>query len=106
MKLANKQAEEFGVGRFFNEMKVKYPHIEFKHSYGLGVVTVGAEPSKDFLDMVEASHNIEFMRYFEKLGNSVSVGLFSYYRHYMKKMIRRMLIKLGLFEIIKSAIKR
>jgi len=30
---------EFGVRRFWDELRVDYPHFEFEHAYGLGVLT-------------------------------------------------------------------
>jgi hypothetical protein len=33
--------EHFGVKKFFNEQSEKYPHFEFKHSNGLGILVLG-----------------------------------------------------------------
>ena len=35
----------FGVWRFWNEVKLKYPHFQLPHQHGLGVIYIGAEPS-------------------------------------------------------------
>jgi len=37
----------FGVWRFWLETKLRYRHLEFRHSYGLGVLFTGRAPPED-----------------------------------------------------------
>jgi hypothetical protein len=38
------RTKDFGVWRFWAEISQKYPHFEFKHGFGLGVLAVGSRP--------------------------------------------------------------
>ncbi|MGC8735161.1 MAG: class I SAM-dependent methyltransferase [Dissulfurimicrobium sp.] len=64
-------AEFFGVRRFFDSVKDRYPHIEFDHCYGLGVLVIGREVPKDILRMINDSKDPGFHRFFEELGQTV-----------------------------------
>ena len=72
--------EAFGVWRFWDEIKNKYPHFEFKHSYGLGVIAIGEVPEqlKPILGMPAVDQTL-VRNYFSGLGailvrlNSVSI---------------------------------
>ena len=45
----------YGVRQFFDEIKAQYPHMEFLHGYGLGVLAVGVEQPPEFLALINAS---------------------------------------------------
>jgi O-antigen biosynthesis protein len=40
----NVRRDDFGVWRFFAELRTQLPSFEFLHSYGLGIVAAGVEP--------------------------------------------------------------
>jgi glycosyltransferase involved in cell wall biosynthesis len=42
---------DFGVWKFWNELQETYPAFEFTHSFGLGVLAVGAEAPQAVLDL-------------------------------------------------------
>jgi len=65
-------AKDFGVKAFFDSIKSNYPHIEFKHCYGLGVLVVGGNAPSAVLEMVKDSSDPTFMDYFAKLGEKIS----------------------------------
>jgi hypothetical protein len=47
--------EGFGVWRLWAELKERYPHLEFTHGFGLGVLQVGAEVPQSVRAMFAAS---------------------------------------------------
>ena len=65
-------AKDFGVKAFFESLKNGYPHIEFKHCYGLGVLVVGKKVPPALLDMVEDASDPRFLEYFASLGEKIS----------------------------------
>jgi Methyltransferase domain/Glycosyltransferase like family/SEC-C motif len=44
---------DFGVWKFWSEIKTKYRHFEFSHSFGLGVLLTGASITLEMEDLVE-----------------------------------------------------
>ena len=50
----NVHEREFGVGRFWNEIKQRYPHFEFLHGHGLGILTIGKVCSEEFQVLLES----------------------------------------------------
>jgi hypothetical protein len=51
----NVRERDFGVWRLWQELAGKYPHFEFSHGYGLGVLGVGSE----FPDVIQNLFAIE-----------------------------------------------
>jgi len=43
----NEKQGDFGVWKLWDELKTKYPHFEFLHGHGLGVLAVGETPPKE-----------------------------------------------------------
>jgi hypothetical protein len=66
----NVREDDFGVWRFWEESKEKYPHFEFVHGHGLGVLAVGAEQPKNFRTLLEASFEdiVRIRSFFFNLG--------------------------------------
>jgi hypothetical protein len=65
-------AKDFGVKAFFESVKTGYPHIEFKHCYGLGVLVVGRAAPEAVLDMAKDASDPKFIEYFAELGEKIS----------------------------------
>lgn len=63
-------SESYGVWRFWDEVKQGYPHFEFHHGYGLGVLAVGKTiPAglRPLIDLREAETD-RVREYFASLG--------------------------------------
>jgi predicted O-methyltransferase YrrM len=65
-------AKDFGVKAFFDSIKGSYPHFEFKHCYGLGVLIVGEKAPSEVTAMADEARDQTFIDYFSGLGDRVS----------------------------------
>ena len=48
---------DFGVDRFFRELKQRFPTFEFLHSHGLGIVCVGSLPPPSIVRLMDAAQD-------------------------------------------------
>ena len=65
--------ELFGVHRFWNEIKANYPHFEFYHSYGLGVLALSETFAPPLGDIFHASEEEAYIlrAFFRGIGSSL-----------------------------------
>lgn len=73
----NVRERGFGVWRLWEQLRGQYPHIEFMHSHGLGVLFIGTVQTTAALELIRswnsASERASILRYFETLGHLVGV---------------------------------
>lgn len=61
---------DFGVWRFWDEVKGRYPHFEFHHGNGLGVLCVGKDSSGPLGELLEANDAKKIQDFFFAYGHS------------------------------------
>ena len=72
VKNTGEKALRFGVRRFFDGVKDQYPHFEFSHCWGLGILVVGRSAPPRVMELVEMAAAPEFSAYFAEKGALVS----------------------------------
>lgn len=65
-------ALRFGVRKFFDSVKEQYPHFEFSHCWGLGVLIVGRSAPPAVMDLARMARSPDFAAYFAEKGARVS----------------------------------
>ena len=65
-------ALRFGVRKFFDSVKEAYPHFEFSHCWGLGVLIVGRSAPPAVMELARMARSPDFAAYFAEKGARVS----------------------------------
>jgi glycosyltransferase involved in cell wall biosynthesis len=70
----NVRERDYGVWRFWDEIKAKYPHFEFLHEHGLGLLGVGPEQPVGLNKLFRASdeETSRIRDFFFKLGERLT----------------------------------
>src|SRR5882672_1369407 len=73
----NVREGNFGVWRLWEEIKPRFPHFEFVHQHGLGVVLAGPNAGAELLSLVNAGEaEAQMIRdFFEQLGERLKLRL-------------------------------
>jgi hypothetical protein len=62
----------FGVWRLWDELKVQYPHFDFPHGYGLGVLVVGKKYPPALNILLKTSDDLSVIKdFFLQLGSGM-----------------------------------
>ena len=71
----NVRERDFGVWKFWEELQQQYPHFEFLHASGLGVLAVGKDLPKAFQEFLDASleDGANIRRLFSQLGQRLTL---------------------------------
>jgi hypothetical protein len=71
----NVREGDFGVWKFWEEVSEGYPHFEFIHGHGLGVLVVGRTPPEPFQAFLQAAleDGLKIRNFFFQLGLQLSL---------------------------------
>lgn len=71
----NVRERDFGIRKFWDEIKLKYPHFEFRHGHGLGILAVGKISSKELQELFELSEeeSTRIRDFFFQLGHRLTL---------------------------------
>lgn len=71
----NVRERNFGAFRFWAEIATKYPHFEFAHGHGLGVLAVGPEQCEEIQALTSADEETatQLRQFFFRLGHEIEL---------------------------------
>ena len=67
----NERRDEYGAWRFWEEIRMSFPHFEFLHSHGLGLLAVGPQQPPEIRNLCACGYGDadEIRTLFERLGS-------------------------------------
>ncbi len=70
----NKKQTDFGVWKLWDELKAQYPHFEFLHGHGLGLIAVGKNRPQELSWLFEANDKeiLAIQNFFFLLGSRLT----------------------------------
>ncbi len=70
----NVRRSDFGVWKFWDEIKTVYPHFEFLHGHGLGVLAIGPDCPEELMAVLNAPEEVALgiRNFFFTLGRQLS----------------------------------
>jgi glycosyltransferase involved in cell wall biosynthesis len=70
----NERERNFGVWRLWDEVKEKYPHFEFPHGHGLGILGVGEDQNALLHELFQTSQEdiANIRKFFASLGERIT----------------------------------
>lgn len=72
----NERKRDFDVWRLWSELREKYPHFEFEHGHGLGILAVGGEIGPRLRALFDADADaalrLQIRQAYERLGAAVT----------------------------------
>jgi Methyltransferase domain len=71
----NVRERDFGVWKLWEDLQQQFPHFEFLHGYGLGLLAVGKDFPTAFQDFLEASleDGSNIRRFFSQIGQRLTL---------------------------------
>lgn len=80
--------DDFGVWKLWEELSGRYPHFEFEHGHGLGMIAVGSVIPQDVLSILNATQDeaLQIREFFAAVGRGWRLQ--SRYQHALRENSR------------------
>lgn len=94
----NVRIKDFGVWKFWDEVRARHASFEFLHWHGLGVLKYGAEqtPAMERLFALDGEQIKLVQQRFEALGETVKMNAHAALKHFEAERLKQQLKKAGL----------
>lgn len=71
----NVREQNFGVWRLWDELCDTYPHLEFKHGNGLGLIVIDNYPTQELRELIETADTAiqQLRQFFQQLGSRLQL---------------------------------